>query len=438
MPQLTMPNVGEGVTEGTVTRWLKAQGDEVALDEPVVEVETDKALVEVPSPYEGVLTAILVAAGEVVPIGAPLADIESAAHLTATPNSRAATKPPLVSAPASSARVDARRNGETEPRETTEGGAGGAYRRTRRYSPVVLRLAAEHDIDLSLVQGTGIEGRVTRQDVVAYIANPVAHTVPPERGAGVVGVQHAAAARRIREQPAAQDAREERAPLTPTRRTIAARMSQAHQTVPAAWMMVEADVTGLVALRSRVKSAFERAEGVPLTYMPFFVDAIVGALKQHPRLNSTFDDDAIVVHHRFDIGVAVAAEAGLVVPVLRDADRKSIAGLAYDLRELGEKAHARTLTVSDMSGATFTVDNTGAFGSISSQPIVPSGQAAIITTEVIRRELRVRGDESIAVRSLMNLCLSFDHRALDGAETGAFMQEVRRRLEAIGADDELW
>jgi 2-oxoisovalerate dehydrogenase E2 component (dihydrolipoyl transacylase) len=307
---------------------------------------------------------------------------------------------------------------------------------------------------------------VTRQDVVAYIESPVMHTVPPGAESGVVGVsqreqrreqaedrRQAAQGRseppateRNREagthRPAAPtvapvDERDERVALTPTRRTIAARMLESQQTVPPAWMVVEADVSGLVALRERRKAAFEQAERVSLTYMPFFVQAIVGALKEHPLLNSAYGDSEIVVHHQYDIGVAVAAESGLVVPVVRDADRKSITGLAHELRELGDKARARKLNIEEMRAPTFTIDNTGAFGSIVSQPIVPPGQAAIITTEAVRRELRIQDDGSFAARSVMNLCISFDHRALDGAQAGAFMQAVRRRLEAYGADDDV-
>lgn len=227
--------------------------------------------------------------------------------------------------------------------------------------------------------------------------------------------------------------RDELVPLTPTRRTIAARMLESQRTVPPAWMMIEADVSGLVALRADAKAAFERQEGIALTYMPYFVEAIVAALKEHPHVNSTYEDRGLVLHRRYDIGVAVAVESGLVVPVVRDADRKSIVGLAHELHALGTKARARRLSVDEMRAPTFTVDNTGSFGSIVSQPIVPPGQAAIITTEAIRRELRVAIDGSFGVRSVMNLCISFDHRALDGAQGGAFMQAVRRRLEAYRA-----
>ena len=444
MPQLTMPNVGEGVTEGTVTRWIRHEGDDIALDEPVVEIETDKAVVEIPSPYAGHLAKILVEEGAVVPIGTPLAELAAAGDVAPRAALQPVDQPARSDAAATSARhdgVEAMQGTRDRPADATDG--RGAYRRTRQYSPVVLRLAAEHGIDLALVQGTGIGGRVTRQDVVAYVANPVMHTVPPDAGAGVVGAPlppRRSEARRPPEAPAAAatpetGTRDEHLPLTPTRRTIAARMLESQQTVPPAWMMVEADVTELAALRARIKADFERTEGVALSYMPFFVQAVAGALKQHPQINSSFSDGAIVVHHRYDIGIAVAAETGLVVPVIRDADRKSIAGLAHELYELGAKARERKLTVDEMRGPTFTVDNTGSFGSIASQPIVPPGQAAIITTEAVRRELRVTAEGSFGVRAVMNLCLSFDHRALDGAQAGAFMQSVRQRLEAYRADD---
>jgi 2-oxoisovalerate dehydrogenase E2 component (dihydrolipoyl transacylase) len=300
----------------------------------------------------------------------------------------------------------------------------------------VLRLASEHNIDLSLVRGTGIEGRVTRQDVVRYLENPSANTVPPSSTAGVVGVEREQRERAA--EPSPPEADEQRAsdvtPLSATRRTIAARMTESHQTIPVAWMAVEADVTGLVALRERSKDEFERVEGVKLTYLPFFVQAFVSALKRHPEINATYTAEGMGQNRAQHIGVAVAAESGLVVPVIRNAGDLSIAGLARELARLVEKARARKLAVDDMRGATLTLDNTGAFGSIISQPIVPAGQTAIVTTEAVRRELRPADDGAIAVRAVMNLCISFDHRAVDGAQAGAFMRDAKLHLEAIAAD----
>jgi len=426
MPELVMPDVGESVTEGTVTRWLKQPGDTVVRDEIVVEIETEKVEVEVPSPFEGVLAEILVQEGEVAPVGAPLARFEASGREAAAsaPSPQPAAKPAEAAARAA-VDVSARSNG--------------AARRTRRYSPVVMKLAAEHDIDLSLVQGTGIEGRVTRQDVLRYMKDPVTHTVPPPDGAGVVGV-----AGREEERPAAAQGSTPEAgdadvtPLSPMRRTIARNMLESHRTVPVAWMALEVDVTELVALRERLKHDFERSERARLTYMPFFVQAVVAALKRNPALNATLEGEAVRRHRRYDIGIAVATDAGLVVPVLREADGKSIAGIARDLDRLGDLARARKLALDDVRGATFTLDNTGAFGSLISQPIVPPGQVAIITTEAIRRELRPRDDGSIAARLVMNICISFDHRALDGAEAGAFMRDVKAHLESIRADQAVY
>ncbi len=381
---------------------------------------------EIPCPYAGKLAKILVQEGEVVPIGAALAEFELAEGVPA-----AAPAGPSV-------RRDAQGSRPVEGAKAAPDVAMREPQRMGRYSPVVLKLAAEHGIDLSLVRGTGIDGRVTRQDVTRYLENPTTHTVPPPETAGVVGVASAAA-------PQAEGAEElvrappgdEVVPLTPTRRTIAARMLESHRTIPTAWMAVEADVTQLVALRERVKDPFEQAEGVRLTYLPFFIQAISGALKEHPQLNASFSDEGITLHGRLDLGIAIATDWGLVVPVIQDAGDKSIAGLAGELEALGTRARDRKLTLDEMRGATLTIDNTGAFGSIISQPIVPVGQVAIITTEAIRRELRSTVDGGLAPRSVMNLCLSFDHRALDGAQSGRFMQAVRSRLEAYRADQQV-
>ena len=431
MPSLDMPNVGEGVTEGTVVRWIKQEGDAVQIDEPVVEIETDKAVVEIPSPFEGRLVTILVAADETVPIGTPLAEFALASAAGAPEDDQPAVAPEPAQA-ATSTDVSA------------AAAAGGAPRRTRRYSPVVLRLAEEHGVDLSLVEGRGVGGRVTRKDLLSYVENRSA-TEPPLEGASAGGPAAAAAseAAAVRQPPSARTetaaaAAGDVVPHTATRRSIARHMLQSHQTIPAVWMMVEADVTDLVELRERTKEEFQREHGVSLTYLPFFVQAIVAALKQHPVINSTYTEEGVELHQRYDIGIAVAVEAGLLVPVVREAGSKSIAELARELDELGKKARDRRLTLEEMRGATFTIDNTGAFGSVLSYPIVPMGQTAIITTEVIRRELRVRDDGAFAARSVMNLALSFDHRATDGAQAGRFMSSVRERLEAIQPDDDAY
>ena len=417
MPSLTMPNVGEGVTEGEIVRWLKQLGDFVARDEPVVEIETDKAIVEIPSPYEGTLTSILVPEGETVPIGTAIAEITTADSAAPEPEPPPASQPTPAPAPA------AEPSPASRPPPAPPAGS---------YSPAVRRLAAEHGIDLSLVPGSGAHGRVTRQDVLRYLEHPPAAEAAPPPSPDAPPTPAPAPP------PAAGEG--ERIRLSATRRAIARHMSEAHATIPLAWMAIEADVSGLVELRRRARAAFEETHGVRLTYLPFFVRAIARTLREHPALNASYSEDGVLRHSRLDMGIAVATDSGLLVPVLRAAGSKSLAQLAGELLDLGERARARTLTHEELTGATLTIDNTGAFGSLISQPIVPLGQVAIVTTEAIRRELRiVPGDDGDAFgpRSVMNLAISFDHRALDGAEAGAFMAALKTRLEAIAPDDGL-
>ena len=285
--------------------------------------------------------------------------------------------------------------------------------------------------------GSGASGRVTRQDVLRYLEHPAAAEAapPPSPDAPSPDAPPTPAPA---PPPAAGEG--ERIRLSATRRAIARHMSEAHATIPLAWMAIEADVSGLVELRRRARAAFEETHGVRLTYLPFFVRAIARTLREHPALNASYSEDGVLRHSRLDMGIAVATDSGLLVPVLRAADSKSLAQLGGELLDLGERARARTLTHEELTGATLTIDNTGAFGSLISQPIVPLGQVAIVTTEAIRRELRiVPGDDGDAFgpRSVMNLAISFDHRALDGAEAGAFMAALKTRLEAIAPDDGL-
>jgi 2-oxoisovalerate dehydrogenase E2 component (dihydrolipoyl transacylase) len=399
--------VGESVTEGTVLRWLKAEGDRIARDEPLVEVETEKVDVEIPSPWAGVLQRIVAREGDTVPVGEPLAYIEVEVVVGA-------------SAP----------GGLRPLQEAAAPGPHVAQSRAARYSPAVLALAREHGIDLSQVKGTGIEGRITRKDVLAFVAaRGVRQGRTPPSPAGAP-------------RPAAPGAQMGARPgevlrLTPTRRTIAERMSRSAQTVPHAWMAVEADVTPLARWRQQIKDDFRQREGADLTFLVFAINAVVGALKEHPILNSSWSDDGIVLKLEINIGVAVATDEGLIVPVIHGADGLSIAALAKKLSDLGERARARKLTIQDVQGGTFTIDNTGAFGSIMSVPIINYPQAAILTLEaVVPRPVVI--DDAIAIRHLVNLCISFDHRILDGAQAGAFMVSVKAKMEASGPDTELY
>jgi 2-oxoisovalerate dehydrogenase E2 component (dihydrolipoyl transacylase) len=286
----------------------------------------------------------------------------------------------------------------------------------------VQRLADEHGIDLSQVQGTGISGRITRKDVLAYTEARAQSTVLEAPAASAPAVSAISVS-----------ADEERLPLSPVRRLIAANMKRGASEIPAAWSITEVDVSGLVRRREALKDDFQRREGVNLTYLHFVIKAVAESLRENPLLNSSWADDAIILKKRINIGIAVAAPDGLVVPVLRDADTLSVAGIAVRASDLTARARQGKLAIEDVQGGTFTLNNTGALGSIASQPIINHPQAAILTTEAIVKRPVVIGD-AIGIRSLMNICLTFDHRIMDGAEASAFSNAVKRRLEAICDD----
>ena len=448
--RIELPQVGESVTEGVIGKWLKRVGDSVEKYDPLVEVVTDKVNMEMPSPVSGVLTHILAHEGETVPMGAPIAEIEVEGEVLAQPEpaAPAASEPaPVQSAPAGTTGVllkDVAPVGPTgsggvpappsnlqeipspsrgkvracpEPAEGmgVSASSGKEQRQRRRYSPVVMRLAEEHNLDLSLLEGTGIGGRVTKKDVLRHLeSTPAAVTAPTEP-----------------EPAAAPQQDETRLPLTPTRRLIAANMTRSATEIPQAWSITEVDVSGLVARREALKDGFREREGVNLTYLPFVLKAVAEALKENPLVNSSWGEDAIILKRRVNIGVAVAAPAGLIVPVIHDADALSVSGLARRLDDLTRRARAGKLSLDEVQGGTFTLNNTGALGSVASQPIINHPQAAILTTEAIVRRPVVVGD-GIAIRSMMNVCFTFDHRILDGAEASAFTNAVKHRLEAIG------
>lgn len=397
--EIRMPQLGESVTEGTITRWLVRPGDRVERYQPVAEVLTDKVNAEIPAPEAGTILSLDAAEGATVPVGARIAQMEPGV-------------PPAAAGPGA---------GE---RPVPGGGvlrAGGADM-AARYSPAVLRLAREHGIDPGQIRGTGLGGRVTRKDVERYLA---ARSAPAAAGAGPGPVPAAAGATSAQGPEADQVI-----PVDPVRRRIAERMVQARHEQPHAWTMMRADVTGLVRLRDSVREAFRAREGVDLTFLPFFIRAVVESLREHPRLNATWAGDHIVVHGAIHISVAVATEEGLAVPVIRNADRLSVAGLAHAVADLAGRARSGRLSLADVQGGTFTVNNTGSFGSVASAPILNYPQAAILTLEAITKEPVVLEDDAIAIRHMVNLCCSFDHRVLDGLTAGRFLQAVKRRLEA--------
>jgi 2-oxoisovalerate dehydrogenase E2 component (dihydrolipoyl transacylase) len=410
--KIELPQVGESVTEGVIGRWLKNIGESVEKYDPLVEVVTDKVNMEMPSPVSGVLTNILAEEGQTVPMGAVIAEIQVEGEEIDTTGvllkDVAPVGPTGSGGPVSVVQED---SAEQRPRQ--------------RYSPAVLRLAQEHNVDLTLIAGTGISGRITRKDVQVYIdsAQQSPEVVEPTPVETTVSAAPAAGA----------TSDEERVPLTPIRRMIAENMVKSSTQIPQAWTLVEVDVTDLVRRRALVREDFQNREGVNLTYLPFVVKAVAEALKDNPLMNSSWDGDAIVLKRRLNIGIAVSAGNGLVVPVIHDAETLSIAGLAKKIDELTNKARQGTLELQDVQGGTFTLNNTGALGSVLSRPLVNYPQAGILTTEtIVKRPVVI--EDAIAIRSMMNITLTFDHRIMDGSEASAFVNAVKQRLEAIGPD----
>jgi 2-oxoisovalerate dehydrogenase E2 component (dihydrolipoyl transacylase) len=454
-----MPQLGESVSEGTIGRWLKQPGERVERDEPLVEIQTDKVNAEVPSPVAGILQQILLPEGTTAAVKTDMAIIGDEQPATAaekpapaespaaqgpegttterTIAQSAATSPPPLSFTydnAASGGVVGHREDE-EPSAPPE--ADGAK---RFFTPVVLRMAEEHAIDLSTVQGSGAHGRVTRKDVERAIAEPrrVAGAAPGSPGAAALAASPPTPGARLETAtasptpvPRRQDGASEDRPLSPMRRAIAEHMTRARAEIPDAWSLTEIDMTSLVRYRERLQADWQAREGYELTYLPFFIKAVLAGLRAVPELNATFAGDHITVHRQYALGIAVSVDNGLIVPVLRDADQLSVAGIARALRTIVQKARSSKLALEDLQGATFTVNNPGSLGSIMSQPIVPIGQAGIVTMEAIIKRPVVTADEAIAVRSMMNSCLSFDHRVLDGAGALKFLRTIKQQLETV-------
>src|SRR5215213_4429324 len=426
-----MPQLGESVTEGTIIRWLKSEGDEVEIDEPLAEVDTDKVNAELPSPVAGKIEKFLVSEGSTVDVGteiALVADESDSPAADAPPQENVAADAPTEEFPAAGTEAQPAAQGTERQRAVARADSDGDGRgeiedaetlRLTRSSPVVRRLAEEHGVKIAEIPGTGTGGRVTRKDIEGYIE------AQEEREA------FAEPEPEIERVPVYEGDRVE--DLSGIRRAIANRMSASKREAPHAWTMVEVDMSGLVALREREKAAFADREGVKLTYLPFIVKAVVESLKENRVLNSVWDGDRIILRRRINVGVAVDLEDALIVPVITDADELSILGLARKIDDLVRRARARNLGTEDVSGGTFTVNNPGSLGSVVSTPIINHPQAAILSAEaIVKRPVVI--DDAIAVRSMMNVEVSFDHRVLDGGAALKFLNAVKRRLEAYGPE----
>jgi 2-oxoisovalerate dehydrogenase E2 component (dihydrolipoyl transacylase) len=505
---IKMPQLGESVTEGTIERWLVKEGDTVEQYDPLFEVVTDKVNAEVPAEIGGTITKLLVPDGETVAVGTAVAEIdaEGAGDADAPPAAESAAEPepappeaagapepaqpeaaadagpaaveqqegtpaaadaqPQAPAPAAQAEpaaspAPAPAPAATDPASADDDGGGGNGA-AGRMTPAVRRLVREHGIDTSQINGSGAGGRITRDDVLAFVERGATPTAEPQAAQAAQAPAPATAAPTPAEAPAAaasapaaQPAQAQpsvpaptpapapasvpaptggdvEVPLSQMRKAIAKKMTTVKTTVPHAYTVVEVDMTNVVKWREANNMAFKAREGASLSYVAVVVKAATETLRKHPTVNSQFAEDRIILKQAMNIGIAVAVDNGLIVPVIHNADQLSISGVNGRIRDISSRAHSGKLRLDELQGGTFTVNNTGWFGSVSSMPIINAPEVAILSMEAIVKRPRVMeidGEDVIAIRHMMNMTCSFDHRVLDGAQVGFFMADVRKVLE---------
>lgn len=406
MTEIRVPTLGESVTEATIGRWFKKAGDAVAVDEPLVELETDKVTIEVPAPSAGTLSEIIAADGTTVAVGALLGQITdgaAGAKPAAAPAKPAAAAP----APAAAAPAAAPAAPKAPPADTP-------------LAPSVRKLSAETGIDASTVPGSGKDGRVTKGDMLAAIERAASAPTPVNQPAAAVQVRAPS--------PADDAAREERVKMTRLRQTIARRLKDVQNTAAMLTTFNEVDMTNVMALRAHYKDAFEKKHGSKLGFMGFFTKAVVQALKDIPAVNAEIDGTDLIYKNYYHIGVAVGTDKGLVVPVVRDCDHKSIADIEKGIADFGRRARDGQLKIDEMQGGTFTITNGGIYGSLMSTPILNAPQSGILGMHKIQERPMVVGGK-IEVRPMMYLALSYDHRVIDGKEAVTFLVRVKESLE---------
>jgi 2-oxoglutarate dehydrogenase E2 component (dihydrolipoamide succinyltransferase) len=416
-----MPQMGESIAEGTITRWLKKPGDAVDRDEPLFEISTDKVDAEIPSPVAGTLVEIRSKEGDVVPINEVVGILETEAGAAVVSDSpEAAAEPAAAPQPAPAA---ATAPPTDAPRPQAPTGAAGS----RVFvSPVVRRIAQEHGIDPSQVQGTGAGGRVTKKDILGFMESGGAAAAPP-----AVGAVPAPAVTAQGDAPTfASGAAVQRVPMTPMRQKIAEHMIASRRTSAHVHSVFEVDMTRVVALRQSFKALYDQRQGIKLTYTPFFVKAVCDGLRAWPVVNSSVDGDAIAYKRELNVGIAVALDWGLIVPVIRNADELSMAGLNKKVADLAERARAKKLNPDEVQNGTFTITNPGVFGGLFGLPIINQPQVAILGIGGIQKR-PVIIDDAIAIRSMMYLSMSYDHRVVDGAVADQFLARVKKFLETF-------
>ncbi|TQR19597.1 dihydrolipoamide acetyltransferase family protein [Psychrobacillus vulpis] len=428
LEQIKMPQLGESVTEGTIEKWLVKPGDHVNKYDALAEVNTDKVTAEVPSSFTGIIKELIANEGDTLAVGEVVCTIETEGGATEE----------VVEAAPEQPTAETVKPAEVQKHAAPVNREKGAK---ARYSPAVLKLSQEHGIDPTLVNGTGNEGRITRKDLLKIIESgeiPVASQVEQEPKAEQVSAtpqtQPAAAPKTapVNVPVAVGDIE---IPVTGVRKAIAANMLRSKHEAPHAWTMIEVDVTNLVQYRDSLKTEFKSKEGFNLTYFAFFVKAVSQALKEFPMMNSMWAGDKIVQKKDINISIAVATEDALFVPVIKNADEKTIKGIAREVNELAAKVRSGKLKSDEMQGGTFTVNNTGSFGSVQSMGIINYPQAAILQVESIVKRPVIMDGGMIAARDMVNLCLSLDHRVLDGLVAGRFLARVKEILENITKDN---
>lgn len=402
-----MPQLGESVTEGTISKWLVSAGDKVNKYDPLAEVMTDKVNAEIPSSFSGVIKELIANEGDTLAVGEVICSVEVEGSVSEADEE----------APAAQNEADL----------SSTNALLDATNSKARYSPAVLKLSQEHGIDLNLVQGSGAGGRITRKDILKIVeSGQIPKSVQAETPPAKPQAQTAKQSAPVPSIPVG--AGDTEIPLTGVRKAIAANMLKSKHEIPHAWTMIEVDVTNLVEYRNMVKDEFKNKEGFNLTFFAFFVKAVAQALKEFPQMNSMWAGDKIVQKKDINISIAVATDDALFVPVIKAADEKTIKGIAREITEYATKVRAGKLTSEDMQGGTFTVNNTGSFGSVQSMGIINYPQAGILQVEsIVKRPVVING--MIAVRDMVNLCLSLDHRVLDGLVCGRFLQRVKEILE---------
>ena len=426
-----MPQMGESIFEGTITKWLKKPGDKVQRDEPLFEISTDKVDAEIPAPASGVLQEIKVAEGNTVQVNTIVGTI-SADGESSTP----AKSAPAAAAPTPAQKKEAAPAPPPQP-APTPAPAHEAQDEDVRSSPLVRKIAREHNVDLSQVSGTGLGGRITKQDIMAFIEKgPAAAAPAPSPAPSQAPVSAPPQPSRPAPAPAAIPG--EVVPMSQMRKIIAQRMIESRRTSAHVHAMFEVDLTRIVNLRNKLKNSFEQRNGARLTFMPFFVRAAIIALQQFPIVNASLEGDNIRYHRHVNAGIAVALDWGLIVPVLKNADELNFLGLQRGITDLGERARSKKLMPQDVEGSTFTITNPGQFGAVFGLPIINQPNSAIMGVGGISKQPMVvtdkDGNDSIAIRSVVHLTLGYDHRLIDGAVADQFMALVKKTMENWSED----